>query len=189
VKSEGIVHLTGNTAYILTLLLALMMFPVTYFRPKLDMKTSVVLDLAVFAMATFSVCIFYLTSQAELYGWRGVVRTLFYTPMLLSMGIGMCLSNTKAVIEGLLTRGGEFVRTPKYAIHAHQDTFLGKKYKVSLKKILPFIELAIGAGFGWVVYYSFKNQMYGAIPFQMLFFIGFLYVAFLSLFQGRLTAR
>jgi cellulose synthase/poly-beta-1,6-N-acetylglucosamine synthase-like glycosyltransferase len=189
VKTEGIVHLMGNTAYILTFLLALMMFPVTYFRPKLDMKTSVALDLAVFAMATFSVCVFYLTSQAELYGWRGVVRTLFYTPMLLSMGIGMCLSNTKAVIEGLLTRGGEFVRTPKYAIHAQKDTFLGKKYKVSLKRILPFIELAIGAGFGWVVYYSFKNQMYGAIPFQMLFFIGFIYVAFLSLFQGRLTAR
>ena len=28
-----------------------------------------------------------------------------------------------------------------------------------------------------------------ALPFQMLFFIGFTYVAFLSLFQGRLTAR
>jgi hypothetical protein len=31
--------------------------------------------------------------------------------------------------------------------------------------------------------------MYGAIPFQMLFFVGFTYVAFLSLFQGRLTSR
>jgi cellulose synthase/poly-beta-1,6-N-acetylglucosamine synthase-like glycosyltransferase len=189
VKTEGVVHLVGNTAYILTLLLALIMFPVTYFRPKLDMRTSVILDLVVFAMATFSVCIFYLTSQRELYGWRGVVRTFFYTPMLLAMGIGMCLSNAKAVIEGLLTRGGEFVRTPKYAINAQKDTFLGKKYKLSFKKLLPFVELAIGLGFGWVVYYSFRNQMYGAIPFQMLFFIGFTYVAFLSLFQGKLTAR
>ena len=189
VKTEGIVHLTGNTAYILTLLLTLMMFPVTFLRPKLEMKSSVILDLVVFGMATFSVCVFYLTSQAELYGWRGVVRTIFYTPMLLSMGIGMCLSNTKAVIEGLLTKGGEFVRTPKYAINAGKDTFVGKKYKVSFKKLLPFVELAIGLGFGWVVYYSFMNGMYGAIPFQMLFFIGFTYVAFLSLFQGRLTAR
>jgi hypothetical protein len=31
--------------------------------------------------------------------------------------------------------------------------------------------------------------MYGAIPFQALFFVGFTYVAFLSLFQGKLTAR
>jgi cellulose synthase/poly-beta-1,6-N-acetylglucosamine synthase-like glycosyltransferase len=189
VKTEGVVHLMGNTAYILTLFLALLMFPVTYFRPKLEMRTSVILDLIVFASATLSVCIFYLASQREIYGLRGVVRTVFYTPMLLCMGIGMCISNTRAVIEGLLTRGGEFVRTPKYAIHATRDTFVGKKYKVSLRKIIPFLELGVGLGFAWVVWYSFQNRMYGAIPFQLLFFVGFTYVSFLSLFQGKLTAR
>ena len=50
-------------------------------------------------------------------------------------------------------------------------------------------ELLIGLGFGWVIYYSFLNGMYGAILFQMLFFTGFTYVAFLSLFQGKLTSR
>jgi hypothetical protein len=186
---EGALHLTGNTAYILTLLLALMLFPVTYFRPKLEMRTSVLLDLAVFGLATLSVCVFYLASQREIYGWRGVVRTIFYTPFLLAMGIGMCLANARAVVEGLLTRGGEFVRTPKYALHQNRDSFVGKKYKVTLKMALPFVELLIGLGFGWVIYYSFLNEMYGAIPFQMLFFTGFTYVAFLSLFQGKLTSR
>jgi hypothetical protein len=36
---------------------------------------------------------------------------------------------------------------------------------------------------------SLRGGMYGALPFQALFFVGFTYVAFLSLFQGRLTAR
>jgi cellulose synthase/poly-beta-1,6-N-acetylglucosamine synthase-like glycosyltransferase len=189
VKTEGVVHLVGNTAYVLTLFLALMAFPVSYYRPKLEMQTSVILDLVVFASATFSVCVFYLTSQREIYGLKGVLRTILYTPMLLSMGIGMCISNAKAVIEGLTTRGGEFVRTPKYAIHENKDTMVGKKYKVSLKKFLPFLELLLGLGFGWVIYYSARNGMYGAIPFQALFFVGFTYVAFLSLFQGKLTAR
>jgi hypothetical protein len=189
VKAEGVVHLTGNTAYLLTLGLALLMFPVTYFRPKLEMRTSVILDLVVFAMATFSVCLFYLTSQRELNGFRGVIRTILYTPMLLCMGIGMCISNARAVLEGLWTRGGEFVRTPKYNIHANRDTFLGKKYRVTLKKVIPFLELGLGLGFAWVIYYSLRHGMYGAVPFQLLFFTGFLYVAFLSLFQGKLTAR
>ena len=189
VKTEAALHLTGNTAYILTMLLALMLFPVTYFRPKLEMRTSVFLDLAVFSLATLSVCVFYLASQREIYGWRGVVRTIFYTPFLLAMGIGMCVSNARAVIEGFFTRGGEFVRTPKYALHANKDSFVSKKYKVTLKRFLPVIELAIGLGFGWVIYYSFQHGMYGAIPFQMLFFTGFTYVAFLSLFQGKLTSR
>jgi hypothetical protein len=135
------------------------------------------------------VCVFYLASQREIYGWRGVVRTIFYTPFLLAMGIGMCVSNARAVVEGFFTRGGEFVRTPKYALQANRDTFMSKKYKVTLKRFLPILELAIGLGFGWVIYYSFLNGMYGAIPFQMLFFTGFTYVAFLSLFQGKLTSR
>jgi len=189
VKAEGVVHLLGNTAYVLTLFLALLAFPVAYFRPRLDMRTSVTLDLVVFGLATLSVCVFYLTSQGELHGFKGVLRTLFYTPMLLCMGIGMCIANTRAVLEGLLTRGGEFVRTPKYAIHQNRDTFVGKKYKVSLKKLLPFLELVIGLGFGWVIWQSYRNEMYGAIPFQMLFLVGFTYVAFLSLFQGKLTSR
>ena len=171
------------------IVLALLMFPVTWFRPKLEMRTSVILDLAVFAMATLSVCLFYLTSQREINGFRGVLRTLFYTPMLLCMGIGMCISNARAVLEGLLTRGGEFVRTPKYNIHQNRDTFTTKKYRVSLKRIIPILELLIGLGFAWVVYYSFTHRMYGAIPFQMLFLVGFLYVSFLSLFQGKLTTR
>jgi cellulose synthase/poly-beta-1,6-N-acetylglucosamine synthase-like glycosyltransferase len=189
VKTEAALHLTGNTAYILTMLLTLMLFPVTYFRPKLEMRTSVFLDLAVFSLATLSVCVFYLTSQREIYGWRGVIRTIFYTPFLLAMGIGMCVSNARAVIEGFFTRGGEFVRTPKYALNATKESFVSKKYKVTLKRFLPVIELAIGLGFGWVIYYSFQHGMYGAIPFQMLFFTGFTYVAFLSLFQGKLTSR
>jgi cellulose synthase/poly-beta-1,6-N-acetylglucosamine synthase-like glycosyltransferase len=189
VKTEAALHLTGNTAYILTMLLALMLFPVTYFRPKMNMQTSVILDLAVFGLATLSVCVFYLASQREIYGWRGVVRTIFYTPFLLAMGIGMCVSNARAVIEGFFTRGGEFVRTPKYALQANQESFVSKKYKVTLKKFLPVIELMIGLGFGWVIYYSIQNGMYGAVPFQMLFFTGFTYVAFLSLFQGKLTSR
>ena len=49
--------------------------------------------------------------------------------------------------------------------------------------------LLSGLGFGWVVWHSYQHGMYGAIPFQMLFFVGFTYVAFLSLFQGKLTTR
>ncbi len=189
VKIEGIVHLLGNTAYLLTFLLAVLMFPVTWFRPRLEMKTSVILDLAVFSMATLSVCLFYLASQRELHGLRGVIRTILYTPMLLCMGIGMCISNSRAVLEGLLTRGGEFVRTPKYNISGSGDTFMGKKYRVNFRWIVPALELLAGLAFGWVVYYSYIHRMYGAIPFQMLFLVGFLYVSFLTLFQGKLTAR
>jgi len=192
VKSEGIVHLTGNTCYLMMVVLALLMFPVTYFRPLISMEHSVFVDLAIFALATVSVCVYYLLAQREIYGFRQVMRAFVHIPFLLAVGIGMCLSNARAVLEGLFSRkSGEFVRTPKYCIEGSADTFVQKKYraKISLKFVTSLSELVLGIGFLGVIYYSLKHGMYGAVPFQALFAVGFLYVAFLSLFQGKLTSR
>ncbi|MBI2932882.1 MAG: glycosyltransferase [Planctomycetes bacterium] len=190
VKLEAAVHLTGNLCYFLMFVLTLLIFPVTYYRMRLKMEGSVWLDLGVFALATISVCVFYICSQCEVYGLRGALRSVLYVPMMLALGIGMCVSNTIAVLGGLFSRtGGEFVRTPKYAISDARDTFRGKKYRVDLKRAVPFIELVLGLWFVFVIGYSVCYGMYGAIPFQSLFLVGFLYVAFLSFYQGRLASR
>ena len=47
----------------------------------------------------------------------------------------------------------------------------------------------MGVGFLFVIAYSIQYQMYGAVPFQAMFCIGFLYVAFHSIFPDRLIAR
>ncbi len=192
VKSEGIVHLTGNTCYLMMVVLALLMFPVTYFRPLIAMQHSVFVDLAIFALATISVCVYYLLAQREIYGFGQVVKAFVHIPFLLAVGIGMCLSNGRAVLEGLFSRSsGEFVRTPKYRIERHADTFVKKKYqaRLSLKFVTALVEMLLGVGFLGIILYSIRHGMYGAIPFQALFCFGFLYVAFLSLFQGKLTSR
>jgi len=190
VKSEAVVHLTGNMCYLLMFIMTLLMFPVSYFRSQMRLEASVWIDFGVFMTATASVCVYYLCSQRELHGVKGILKSIAYMPMLLALGIGMCVSNTIAVLGGLLSRtGGEFVRTPKYAIAGTQGTIRGKKYKVSLQKALPFVELVLGLWFGFVIWWSIRGEMWGAIPFQSLFMIGFLYVAFLSFYQGRIAAQ
>jgi len=192
VKSEGIVHLTGNTCYLMMAVLAVLMFPVTYFRPLISMERSVFVDLAIFALATVSVCVYYLLAQREIYGFKEVVKAFVHIPFLLAVGIGMCVSNSRAVLEGLFSRrSGEFVRTPKYALAGTADTFVKRSYraKFSLKFMTALVELVLGLGFLGVIVYSLRHGMYGAVPFQALFCVGFLYVAFLSLFQGKLTSR
>ena len=128
----------------------------------------------------------------EIYGFRQVIRAIIHIPILLSVGIGLCVSNARAAIEGLLSKeSGEFVRTPKYMIENNKATIQKKKYqaKMSMKTVIAFIELAMAVGFLFIIGYSIEYQMYGAVPFQALFCIGFFYVAFLSFFQGRLTTR
>jgi cellulose synthase/poly-beta-1,6-N-acetylglucosamine synthase-like glycosyltransferase len=192
VKSEAIVHLTGNTCYLMMTVLALMMFPVTYFRPLISMQHSVFVDLAIFGLATISVCVYYLLAQREIYGFKEVLKAFLHIPFLLAVGIGMCVSNSRAVLEGLFSRqSGEFVRTPKYNLASSADSYVRKGYRarMSLKFITALIELVLGVGFLGVMVYSIRHGMYGALPFQALFCVGFLYVAFLSLFQGKLTSR
>lgn len=192
VKTEGVVHLTGNLCYVMMALLAFLIFPVTYFRPLISMQHSVFVDLLIFALATISVCVYYLLAQREIYGFKQVLRAFVHIPFLLAVGIGMCVSNSRAAIEGLFSRkSGEFVRTPKYAIESSDQTFVKKSYraKMSLKFLTAVFELILGFGFLGVIIYSIRHGMYGAVPFQALFCVGFLYVAFLSLFQGKLTSR
>ena len=49
--------------------------------------------------------------------------------------------------------------------------------------IQPFVEVALGLYFTFTVFYALQHDIYGTLPFLMLFQFGFLYTGLLSLFQ------
>jgi hypothetical protein len=49
--------------------------------------------------------------------------------------------------------------------------------------VQPLIELALGLYFTSTVFYALANQIYGTVPFLLLFQIGFLYTGLLSIVQ------
>jgi hypothetical protein len=107
---------------------------------------------------------------------------LKYLPFLMSIGIGLTVNNTRAVLEALFRRDSEFARTPKYRIEGQADEWIGKKYRQSVM-VQPMIELALGLYFTATVFYALANGIYGTVPFLVLFQLGFLYTALLSLVQ------
>ncbi len=111
--------------------------------------------------------------------WR---QRLKYLPFLMSIGIGLCVNNTRAVLEALFGKESEFARTPKYGIERDSDEWAGKKYHQSVG-IQPIIEVALGLYFTATVFYALSNQIYGTLPFLMLFQVGFLYTGLLSILQ------
>jgi hypothetical protein len=100
----------------------------------------------------------------------------------MSIGIGLCVNNTKAVIEALANSRTDFARTPKYGIEQETDDWMGKKYRQSVA-VQPLIELALGLYFTATVFYALANQIYGTLPFLVLFQAGFLYTGLLSIVQ------
>jgi cellulose synthase/poly-beta-1,6-N-acetylglucosamine synthase-like glycosyltransferase len=180
VKTEAFFHLTANFNYLLMSLLSILMFPAMWVRYNMGWTEMLLIDVPLFCAATLSVGNFYVVSQRELYAdWR---QRMKYLPFLMSIGIGLCVNNTRAVLEAIFRNESEFARTPKYGIEREGDEWLGKKYHQSVG-VQPIIELALGLYFTATVFYALVHQIYGTLPFLMLFQVGFLYTGLLSILQ------
>jgi len=180
VKAEAFFHLTANFNYPLMVVLSVLMFPSMVIRYNMGWYEMLLIDVPLFFAATFSVCNFYMVCQREIHkDWRARIK---YLPFLMSIGIGLSINNTRAVFEGLFNTQGEFTRTPKYRIEGDADEWVGKKYRQSVA-VQPLIELALGLYFTATVFYALANQIYGTLPFLVLFQIGFLYTGLLSIVQ------
>src|SRR6266850_2260481 len=88
--------------------------------------------------------------------------------MFPSMGIGLSVNNTRAVLEALFKKQSEFTRTPKYRIEGDADEWVGKKYRQSVA-VQPLVELALGLYFTATVFYALANGIFGTRPFLVLF--------------------
>jgi cellulose synthase/poly-beta-1,6-N-acetylglucosamine synthase-like glycosyltransferase len=180
VKVEAFFHLTANFNYILMCVLSVLIFPSMVIRYNMGWYEMLLIDVPLFFAATFSFCNFYTVCQREIHpDW---VARLKYVPFLMSVGIGLAVNNTRAVIEAIFRRKGEFARTPKYRIEVDADEWVSKKYRQSVA-IQPFLELLLGLYFTWTVFYAAANGIYGTIPFLVLFQVGFLYTGLMSLVQ------
>jgi cellulose synthase/poly-beta-1,6-N-acetylglucosamine synthase-like glycosyltransferase len=180
VKAEAFFHLTANFNYPLMVVLSVLMFPSMVIRYNMGWYEMLLIDVPLFFAATFSVCNFYMVCQREIH--RDWITRLKYLPFLMSIGIGLSINNTRAVFEALFNKQSEFNRTPKYRIEGDADEWIGKKYRQSVA-VQPLIELALGLYFTWTVFYALANQIYGTVPFLVLFQIGFLYTGLLSVVQ------
>jgi len=180
VKAEAFFHLTANFNYLLMCVLSVLMAPSMVIRYNMGWYEMLLIDVPLFFAATASVANFYMVCQRELH--KDWTTRLKYLPFLMSIGIGLTVNNTRAVLEALFRKETEFARTPKYRIEAQADEWIGKKYRQSVV-VQPMIELALGLYFTATVFYALANGIYGTVPFLVLFQIGFLYTGLLSIVQ------
>ncbi len=170
VKLEALAHLTGNIGYPAVLLLALLL-PLSL---GLHETVPQWLHFALFLLCSMSVVLFYERSQRAL--GRPLFSRLRDIIAAVTLGIGMCVSQTRAVLEGCRSSTGSFVRTPKRGDRARPS----RTYTVSLKG-LPGIELLLATWFAWAIVHAATNSLWGSIPFLLLFFVSFAWVGSLSL--------
>jgi cellulose synthase/poly-beta-1,6-N-acetylglucosamine synthase-like glycosyltransferase len=183
-KMEAWYHLTANISYPLMIVLSTLLLPAMMIRFYQGWFQMLYIDLPLFLASTFSISSFYLVSQRELFP-KTWWRTFWYLPALMGLGIGLTITNSKAVLEALLGLKSPFARTPKYRVVSKRErSIAAKKYRKRLG-LIPWLELLIGSYFALTIWYAVVNENYVTVPFLVLFVWGYWYTGVMSLLQGR----
>ena len=115
--------------------------------------------------------------------------------MLVIVGFGLSLSTSIAVLEGLFSKGGAFIRTPKLNLDnkRKQRQKIDHAYASPLSSLV-WVEIALGiyAMFTGIVLSHYIG--WGIIPWMVIYMLGFFYIAGLNLIQhapktGRQTTE
>ena len=114
-------------------------------------------------------------SQGRAKGWN-----LLHLPGLVCIGVGIALSNTRAVLEAILGVNSPFVRTPKTGARKKRYSFKANWF--------PTIEILMGiyCAFSFIYYLQAEKFIIG--QFLLIYTFGFLTVGFRSL-QEQLNLK
>src|SRR5260221_8479737 len=142
----------------------------------------------------YSVLLLVMVKALTIASWNGVfqkhrlqkrcLRCRVSLPLLMALGIGLTVTNARAVLEALAGKQTAFARSPKYRVESKKDRVGAKKYRKRLGWV-PWIELLIGTYFALAVFYAIDNENYFTVPFLLLFVIGYWCTGLMSLLQGR----
>lgn len=178
IKLQSTFHLTNNLVFPFILLAAILNVPLVFIKNSGSHELYFAI-LSLFVLAFVSSFLFYLYSQKDIRAdWR---KKIVLFPLFMAGSMGFAVNNSRAVMEGLLSRKSEFVRTPKFKVETNKDSWIGKKYTEKKIGMSVVVELVMAiyclVGIASSIYFL----EIAALPFQILFFTGFAFVSLTSI--------
>ncbi|MCX6149180.1 MAG: glycosyltransferase [Ignavibacteriales bacterium] len=178
VKLQSTFHLTNNFVFPFILLAGILNVPLIFIKNSGPHDTFFNF-MAIFVLAFFSSFLFYLYSQKDIHAdWR---KKIALFPLFMAGSMGFALNNSRAVMEGLMNRKSEFVRTPKYKAGSKTDVLNSLKYVNKKIQLSVYVELILAVYCFIGVAASIYFMELASLPFQLMFFIGFAFVSYTSL--------
>lgn len=176
-KIHATFHLTNNIVFPFILLAGILNVPLIFIKHQGGYEAHFAI-MAVFVFAFIGSFLFYMYSQKDVY--RDWNRKILLFPLFMAGSMGFAVNNTRAVVEGLLKKKSEFIRTPKYSVIEKKDIWSNKKYVLKKFNYTVIIELILAIYCSFGVAASVYYLELAAVPFQLLFSMGFGSVAWLS---------
>jgi len=174
-KIQAYFHLTHYAIHPFMVILAILGLPMVLaaenrFTPVIFLAVGSLMSLATFAPST----LYWLSQKQAGIHW---VKRLLGIPILVFTGVGISISNTRAVLEALIGVESEFIRTPKAG-----DIKI-KTYKIKMP-ILPVLEIILSLYCWSSVAQFFPLENWYFAPFLVIYAVGFGYIGLLGLIQS-----
>ncbi len=186
VKLQSTFHLTNNLVFPFILLAAILNVPLIFIKNSGAHELYFAM-MSLFVLAFVSSFLFYLYSQKDIYtDWR---KRIVLFPLFMAGSMGLAVNNSRAVFEGLMNRKSEFVRTPKFKQESDKDTFVGNKYLNKKLGLSVFVEAVLAVYCFLGVLSSIYFMELASIPFQVLFTLGFSFIAYTSIKHAYATKK
>ncbi len=179
IKLESFVHLTSNIVFPFIIIVAMLNIPLVIIKNTVGGYDNYYTLMSVFVLASISTFLFYMFAQKAIHlDWR---KRLLLFPVFLAGSMGFAVNNSKAVFEALVNKKTGFARTPKYKIEGEKDKWTNKKYVQKKLNLTVIIELLLALYYIVGIAISLYYLEIAAIPFQILFLLGFGTVGYMSL--------
>ena len=179
-KIQSIFHLCNYLAHPLMLLVALLALPSLHFLGGEIPRIWLIIFAIPLIVAALGPSILYTISLRHFYpdDWKSRILLL---PALVLVGFGICISNTRAILEALLGIKSGFIRTPK------RGSKVSKSYN-PVANMIPFLEIAAAIYCTITLFFYLRSDNPGIAPFLALYIAGFTLVGISSL-REQIHAR
>lgn len=183
VKLQALIHLSSYLVHPLMVILAVVT-PLLMIAGGTD---QIHFPLIYLSLVSLGPPLLYAVAQGWLHPtrWGRHYRAM---ALLILLGSGIALSNTRAVAEALLGVGNVFRRTPKFKVLARGDRWQQSSYRLPLEGlVLGELALALFSLLGAGIAFTNGNQF--AVPFILLYAFGFGYVSVQGIWDARPELR
>ncbi len=181
VRAMALIHMSAYLVHPLLLFSVLATLPMLLTPPPLPVSPGIV------GMLTTSPLLMYAVGQIALYG-RNWLKHYASSPLLVLLGIGIALNNTRGVLEALFGTHNEFLRTPKFGLEGGKGKWQNNPYVLDVDVVtLGELALALYALASMLV--AWRNGYLHIIPSLLLYTAGFAYVGGMGLWEAGLRSR
>ncbi|MCL2330437.1 MAG: glycosyltransferase [Phycisphaerae bacterium] len=184
-KLEATFHLTHYSVSLWMLILAVLARPVLFTVDINNHFRTFLIGWLLVLFSSLAPSVMYTYARWSLGGgWTG----LRMIPAMMVLGTGLSINNAIAVLRGLYTRGGEFVRTPKSG--STQSLVSASRYKAQKHKVMWFVEMLLGAYCLaiWAIY-LFATHHVAISIFLGIYAFGYLTIGWISRPEASLPKR